>query len=359
MKRIAIIGTRGIPAAYGGFETLAERLSLTLRQRGYDVTVIGNTGISGDQWQGVRRIRTRFNKQDHPVLFYLESLWRSRQGFDRVLVCGVGGAPFYFILPIRQGERITHVDGLEHLRSRFSKIKKWYVRQAQRILRNRAALIVSDSAAVTDYWKSTLHHRASISTIAYGADLVTDADRSLLPGPLRSGEYYLVVARPVPENNLAMIVQAWLASGSSKRLVIVGSDGSESFYDFLAQEQRERVDFLGSIYEPALLASLRFHAFAYVHGHSVGGTNPALVEAMAAGAYCLCHDNPFNRETTLGAAVYFSEADSLKNLINALDQTPASRRQEARMRLLQLAQEHYSWNRITDQYVEIFELANR
>jgi len=359
MMRIAIVGTRGIPAAYGGFETLAERLALGLHALGHQVTVLGNSGSGHDRWQGIKRIPTRFQKQDHPVLFYLESLRLSRQGFDRVLVCGVGGAPFYSLYPMKEGVRITHVDGLEHLRDKFSSVKKWYVRKAQRLLSRSSAPVVSDSAAVTAFWREELEHKGLLRTIMYGADIVTVADRSLLPESLVPGEYYLVVARPVPENNLAMIARAWSDSGTPKHLVIVGSTGKEMLYDLLSQADRERILFTGPVYDKMVLAALRFHAFAYLHGHSVGGTNPALVEAMATAAICLCHDNPFNRETTAGAAIYFSSDKELSSKLIELEQQSAGQRQAARLQMLQLAQERYSWERIVDQYLELFELAGR
>lgn len=355
--RIAIVGTRGIPATYGGFETLAERLALGLQARGHAVTVLGNSGSANDRWQGINRIPTRFQKQDHPVLFYLESLRLSRQGFDRVLVCGVGGAPFYSFYPMKEGVRITHVDGLEHLRDKFSSMKKWYVRKAQRMLCRSSAPVVSDSEAVTSYWRDQLEHKGLLRTIMYGADIVTVADRSLLPEPLVPGEYYLVVARPVPENNLSLITRAWSDSGTRKHLVIVGSNGKEKLYDFLSQTERERILFTGPVYGKMVLAALRFHAFAYLHGHAVGGTNPALVEAMAAAAVCLCHDNPFNRETTAQLARYFSTARELSSKLIELELQSAGERQAMRLRLLQLAQERYSWERIVDQYMELFELA--
>jgi glycosyltransferase involved in cell wall biosynthesis len=359
MMRIAIAGTRGIPSSYGGFETLAERLALALYARGYQVAVIGNTGNTSDTWQGIRRIRTRFDKQDHPVLFYLESLWRTRKGYDRVLVCGVGGAPFYRLFRMREGRRITHVDGLEHLRAKFSALRKRYVRMAQATLRKRSDVIVSDSAAVTRYWKEQLNFTGDIHTIAYGADPVITADKGLLPEGLLPGAYYLVVARPVPENNLGMIVRGWLSSQSAKALVIVGSDGSEPLYDFVDEAQRSRIVFAGAIYDTSVLSALRFHAFAYLHGHSVGGTNPALVEAMAAAAFCICHDNPFNRETTLNLAVFFTDPSSLADALRETERLAPARLQSARMSLLQLAQERYGWERIVDQYMEMFELAGR
>ena len=324
--KIAIIGSRGIPASYGGFETFAEEISWRLVNDEREVSVICQHSNSKKQYHDkVKLLYSRFTKDRNPVRFYLDSL-KIASGFaDIILVCGVGGAVFYPLMKRKNRIIITHVDGREELRGKYSALKKLYVRISQTFAARYSDYIVADSNAVEKFWRRKYEVPASkISAIEFGADIDPETDESHLNDvKLKPAEYFLVVCRMVPENNLDMIIRGFTESGSNRILVLVGAlEGSYS--KSLLRLASHNVIFLNGIYSKVKLATLRKYCYAYIHGHTVGGTNPSLLEAMAAGNVCLCHDNEFNHETTASEMIYFKDAGELSNkvrLIESMDGT--------------------------------------
>lgn len=354
--KLAIVGSRGIPASYGGFETFAEEISQRLQAGGMDVTVVcQHSDIKPDKFDNVILIYSGYSKALNPLKFYLDSLRKKPAMTDFLLVCGVGGAVLYPLIKRKGYKLITHVDGREELRGKYSLLKKMYVRIAQSFAAKYSDHVIADSFALRKYWMEKFNLRPDkVSAIEFGANFIEATDERVLTElNLTSGNYFLVVCRMVPENNIEVILKGFVKSGSKLKLVLVG-DLSDNFGKSLKSYSSEKIIFLNAIYRKAALFTLRKNCFAYIHGHSVGGTNPSLLEAMAAGNICICHDNEFNRETTENIAFYFRNEEELADRIKQVTVLSENERsmyaEVARKRI----SDYYNWERITDEYIELF-----
>ena len=354
--RIAIIGSRGIPANYGGFETFAEEISIHLSNEKFDITVVCQKGKATKPFfQEVALKYSRFTKDKNPVRFYYDSLKIASADADIILACGVGGSIFYHLLKRKRTKIITHVDGREELREKYSWLKKIYVRIAQSFAAKYSDHIIADSHAVKKHWQEEYGlPEIKISAIGFGAHVNSDSDDSILVDfGLDKKSYYLVICRMVPENNLGTIIQGYLLSGSKYKLILVGGL-SGSFGEQLKKYSSDQIRFLGGIYNKSKLNALRKQCNAYLHGHTVGGTNPSLLESMAAGNICICHDNVFNRETTDNEMLYFKDKDELAEkirLVESMDETEIERfTAKGKLRISSV----YNWENITRQYAQLF-----
>ena len=361
--RVAILGTRGIPARYGGFETFAERLAVGLVQRGHQVTVYAESeGAPGpDQWHEGVRVRQRRRPAWGPastLAYDSACLWDARRGFDLVYMLGYGAA-WACWWPRLGGTPVwINVDGLEWARSKWGRAARTYLRAMEAVASRSATRLIADAEAIAQRFRQHYPRGAPCSFIAYGADPVLpgQADAGLLaPWGLTPGRYHVVVARPEPENHLLEIIEGHrlhLAQhGGDWPLVIVGDvTGATPYQQRLLALASDQVRFTGGVYVPAQLNALRLFAASYLHGHSVGGTNPSLLESLACGNWVIAHDNPFNREVARDAADYFTTpADLAQRLTQRVAQPPeavARRSQRAR----QIMAEHYSWPAIVQAY---------
>jgi glycosyltransferase involved in cell wall biosynthesis len=353
--RIAIIGTRGIPASYGGFETFAEEISWRLASESFDVTVVCQASDIRKGFYGETKLRySRFSKEKKPVRFYFDSLKIASANADIILVCGVGGAIFYPFLKRKKIKIITHTDGREELRGKYSAIKKLYVRICQFFTAGYSDHIITDSHAVWKIWREKYKiPRSKISSIEFGAHLLKGDVTHLTEMNLMEGGYYLVVCRMVPENNPDMIIKGFIASGSDKKLVLVG-DVPGKYADTLLRHASHKIIFLNSIYDKIKLATLRRNCFAYIHGHTVGGTNPSLLEAMDAENVCICHDNVFNRETTENGMIYFGNTNELSSKIQLVENMDDEERKEMATKGKERILSYYNWENITKKYTHLF-----
>jgi glycosyltransferase involved in cell wall biosynthesis len=357
--RIAILGTRGIPASYGGFETFAEQLATRLVARGHEVTVYAETGESSVQdtfYQGVRvRHKRRPRWGAASVLAYdCACLWDACRGYDLVYMLGYGAAwacwwPRVFGVPVW-----INVDGLEWARSKWGRGARLYLRCMEWVTTRAATRLIADAEAIVQRFRQTYPGGAPSSFIAYGAELVESrqVDPAVLSlWGLQAHRYMLVVARPEPENHILEIIQGHVLHGGDWPLVIVGDvSGATAYQRQLKQHASERVRFIGGIYDGGQLASLRVHAACYLHGHSVGGTNPSLLEALACGNWVLAHDNPFNREVARDAADYFATPGQLARSLDLVVRESDALRPQRAQRARGIVAEHYTWDGITDAY---------
>src|SRR6267378_786320 len=358
--RVGILGTKGIPARYGGFETFAEELaSRWSEDENFRITVVCPGPRRPDQAERIGRVRLEYVREPRlgpftNVAFDLRCLWTHRRSFDILYMLGFGAA-FACGVPRLWGTKVwLNMDGLEWKRSKWGGLTRAYVRLMERVSTWSATRIIADAEAVKAYFVET-YGDVTCTFIPYGANLLEGAvfSAELLPSHVRAGAYLLVVARLEPENQIEEIIQGYLRSKLVKPLVIVGGTESASAYvKRLHRYRSERVKFVGGIYDKPRLAALRCHAHAYFHGHTVGGTNPSLLEALSAGQPIIAHDNPFNREVAGGIATFFTDPASIERILEEGRYLPSSVRDyvaacRARLRA------KYTWEGVTDRYRDL------
>ncbi len=357
--RIAILGTRGIPARYGGFETFAEQLSVRLVQRGFDVTVYAESDGPPPPDAVYRGVRVRYRRRPRwgaasVIAYDCACLWDARRGYDLVYMLGYGAAwacwwPRLWGTPVW-----INVDGLEWARSKWSLPARVYLRVMEWVATRAATRLIADAEAIAQRFRQSYPRGAPCTTIAYGADLV-DPDRVSLAPLARWGltprQYALVVARPEPENHVLEIVEGYLQSRSAWPLVVVGNvNGSTRYQRRLLALANPRVRFIGAVYDVGQLTALRAHAAVYLHGHSVGGTNPSLLESMACGTPVIAHDNPFNREVAGSEAAYFRYPADIAHILDAFEGTDGLRAERLTKRLYERG---YTWEAVTQAYLHL------
>jgi len=359
--RLALVGSRGIPARYGGFETFAEELSLRLAARGAEVTVFceGEPDSGPARLGNVRLeyVRARSLGPLTTVVHDVRSLWRARGRFDVVYLLGYG-ASFACRLARGRGTEVwINMDGLEWRRSKWGRAARAWLHAMEGCAGRRADRLVFDNRALANEvmerrgWRTVPY-----DVVAYGAPLARDeVDPSPLDAlGLRPRGYHLVLCRCEPENHLLEIVRAHRRAWCERPLVVVSNTGSRTPYaERLLAHAGERVRFLGPIYEPDLIVPLRAHCHSYLHGHSVGGTNPSLIEAMGAGALVVAHDNPFNREVLGDAGLYFADEVGLQASLEALERIEELQARAFREAARRRIAEAYTWPLVAERYAEL------
>ena len=367
--RLLILGTRGIPAAHGGFETFAERLALDLVARGWQVGVYCQHELSDgrerrwqDQWRGVSRINVAVGGAGPASTLLFDWLCvRDAATRDGVcLVLGYNGAAFLPYLRLRGRQVITNMDGVEWRRPKWGPVARAWLRLNEWIAVRSSHRLVADHPEIARHL-ARRHPASRVTTISYGADPVTQAGQEPLRALGLVGDRYLLsVSRIEPDNNILPIVRAFSHDGHGLKLVVVGAvDPATDYGRAIREAASGDVLFPGPIYDAGILRSLRFHARAYLHGHMVGGTNPSLVEALWAGSAVVAHDNPFNRWTAGEAAVFFGDADECALRIGAVARQPelvATLRRNARLQ----ASARFDWGEIIPAYErQLLQLAGR
>lgn len=351
--KIGIIGSRGIPNRYGGFEALAEHLSVGLVQRGHEVMVYNSSlhPVNEETYKGVTRVMIN-DPEDRlgtfgQFVYDARSILHSRkQKFDAILQLGyTSSSIFWWMMP--KARIVTNMDGLEWKRTKYSPMVQRFLRFAEKLAARHSHLLVADNPAIEEYLHE--NHKNQVVFIPYGAvpfqNPNPDACDAFYLGPF---QYSLVIARLEPENHVETIIKAYRKSRQTGPLVIVGNTETK-FGKYLVETYKsEKVRFVGAQYEAELLDNLRYHSRFYFHGHSVGGTNPSLLEAMACRCNIMAHDNPFNRAVLGDNAAYFN---SVKTLKNHLDTPPEDSLVEAwKKNNLSEIRNRYNWKTIVEQY---------
>jgi glycosyltransferase involved in cell wall biosynthesis len=332
-RHLRILGTRGIPASYGGFETSAQQIALYLVARGWKVTVYceGPKGSKPheDEWCDVHRVHVpaRFSGPLGSVLFDLESTLHAVVRDGLILTLGYNTGIFFAIYRLFGRRNLVNMDGLEWMRSKWSRPVQLWLRLNERLACLLGNHLIADHPEIEVHLRRYAPAR-KISMVTYSAKPVTTADPTLLYRlGLEPGRFILVVARPDPDNSPLEIVTAYSRRPRGIPLVMLGAFDPAHSADHarVIEAAGDEVKFVGAIYDPQLLASLRFHALAYLHGHQRGGVNPSLVESMAAGTPVLALDNVFNRWTAGDAAHYFSTVDELDSHLTSIASDPGMR----------------------------------
>lgn len=355
--RLAILGTRGIPAQYGGFETFAEELSIRLVQRGMEVTVYCESieGDRPDMYQGVHLVHIEAPRLGPltTILFDLRCLWHARKAFDVVYMLGYGASVFCF-LPRLWGSKVwINMDGVEWARSKWGTPAKLWFKLMESSAMWTPDRVIADAQGILRHLESRHTHIPPASVITYGAPVVDAApDAGLLNDwQLTPGKYYLVVCRLEPENSVKEIVKGYLQSESRHPLVVVGAiDPARSYVNELLRMNDGRIRFIGPIYDKGKLQALRYHTLAYFHGHTAGGTNPSLLEALGCGNLVIAHDNVFNREVAAEAAIYFNQEQDIAGSIRAVESYPMEQMNRIKSMTQERIKKAYSWDAITDTY---------
>ncbi|MDA2895470.1 DUF1972 domain-containing protein [Mycolicibacterium sp. BiH015] len=355
MPSLAIIGTRGYPSYYGGFETAVRKLVPHLADAGWEVTVYGRRNATRPDDVAVdprvaSKVTRGLETKSLSTLSYglTASLDAAAHRPDAALVMNVANGFFLPALRWRRIPSLVNVDGIEWERAKWSPLAKRVFRSGAACTARWANGLVFDSRAIERYWQETFHVGGTF--IPYGGDVPPALD---VAEGLQHRGYVLVVARFVPENSIPEFFGAVPAIAQRHPVVIVGSSGYGGEWDDAAAQLAEvhpSVSWLGHVSNDHLLLSLWQHAGVYFHGHSVGGTNPALVQAMAAGAPILARDTVYNREV-LGPTGSFVGAD-VDGIVSAvLDMMDsADRLDEAGRFNTERAKEHYSWTQVCRDY---------
>jgi glycosyltransferase involved in cell wall biosynthesis len=358
--RIAILGTRGVPASYGGFETFAEHLSTRLVTRGHEVTVYCRSHYVSPrqlEYHGVRlkvlpTIRHKYF--DTVVHTFLSSLDAAPRRFDAALICNAANAPFAPILRWTGTPVAINVDGLEHKRKKWGWIGQRYYLLTERLATILPNRMVTDAGVIKDYYMA--RYGAASTMIAYGSEV----ERRPNPDQVRRwrvepNRYVLYVSRLEPENNAHLVIEAFKKVRTAHKLLIVGDAPYAHDYinDLKARARGDkRIIFTGFVFGQDYRA-LQQNAYCYVHGTEVGGTHPALLEAMGFGNCVLTLAAPENIEAVGDAAIlYESESDLARQLQRVL--RDGSLVHSYRNRAQTRVQQHYHWEGVVDQYERLF-----
>jgi glycosyltransferase involved in cell wall biosynthesis len=355
---VAILGTRGIPANYGGFETFAERLALRFAEEGVPTTVYCRTkyATAGQEWRGVRLVTlpTVSNKYldtvVHTFLSVLHLLFRTRT--RDVILCNAANSLTLPWLRLGGCRVVMNVDGLEWRRAKWGPVGRTWYRVGEWLAVRWAGVLVTDAEEVRTYYR--VRHDADSVMIPYGADLLPR--RLQLPKEfgVRADGYFLYVSRWERENNPLMVARAHAAAGVSRGLVMLGH---ATYDDELAAAVREAAApsalLPGSVFGDGYRA-LQSNARCYIHATEVGGTHPALIEAMGAGNLCLVLDTPENREVAGPHAWYFADETDLVTLLRRMDRLGSRELSGLRAHSRRRAADLFSWDAVATQYLDLF-----
>lgn len=327
--KLRILGIRGIPARHGGFETFAEELALYLTRRGHDVTVYcqadeGERG-STSTWQGVHLVTLPGGKGPiGTILFDLRSVLHALRNQGLILTLGYNTAVFSLLYRLFGRTSLMNMDGVEWKRPKWSFGQRLWLRGNEFFGAQLSTHLVADHPAIGKHLEK-LVPPGKITVIPYGAETMSAADPALLDQfgctPLR---FLLCIARAEPENSVLEIVRAFSARPRGYPLLVLGKyDPRHSDYHRrVLAAASEEVHFTGAIYDKEVVQALRQYAMAYVHGHRVGGTNPSLVEALAAGSAVIAHRNQFNLWVAGPASRFFATESELDEILSSLIQHP-------------------------------------
>lgn len=357
--RISLIGTRGVPARYGGFETAVEEIGQRLVARGHEVTVYcrfaadSTSSHLGMTLVHLPALRSRSAETLSHTL--LSMLHLQRDPPDVSIVFNTANAPLLPLLRMRGIPVGLHVDGLEWRRSKWGRWARKYARAAERLAVRWSDELIADAIAIQSYYRR--EHAVGSRYIAYGARILDGINGEQLESfSLDSHSYHLVVARLEPENHVHMLIDGYLQSSTKLPLVIVGSVPYETPYvkriRAAAAPNPNGVRLLGSIWDQDVLDALYANARTYLHGHSVGGTNPSLLRAMGAATPVMALDVDFNREVLGDTGRFFGEPSQLAALLDETDQDGDELAERGRSGKRRVST-HYDWDDVTDSYEQL------
>lgn len=352
-----MVGTRGVPAAYGGFETAVEQIGLRLVRRGHEVTVYTRPEdretapreFLGMDLVPLPAVRSKsLETMTHTGASVADVVARHRP--DMVVLFNAANAMYLPALRARGIPVATHVDGLEWRRAKWGSVGKRFYRMSESMAVRYSDALIADAAGIAQYYADEFG--ATTDMIPYGAPILEHADAGLLGDGLAPAGFHLLVSRFEPENHILEAVTGYVASSAGLPLVVVGGAPFAAEYTQRVQavaDQDARVRLLGPVWDQDRLDSLYFHALTYTHGHSVGGTNPSLLRAMGAGTATLAYDVVFNREVLGPDGRFFAGEQPLARLFDGAEADPAAMAAVGQ-RLRTRARSTYDWDDVAVRY---------
>jgi glycosyltransferase involved in cell wall biosynthesis len=362
--KIAILGTRGIPNHYGGYEQAASFLAPALVKKGHQVTVYNshNHPYQQNEWKGVEIIHC--NDPENKLgtagqfIYDLNCIRDARKKeFDVIMLMGYTSSSVWGKLYPKKPVIISNMDGLEWTRSKYSKPVRKFLHYAEKLAVKHSDFYIADSPGIQSYLQQA--YQIESAYIPYGAVVYQMKNEEVLKEfNVRPCKYYLLISRMEPENNVETILDGYCQSDSVLKFLVIGNTGNKHGKYLLKKfSHNENIIFAGALFDQKKLHSLKSFCKLYFHGHSVGGTNPSLLEAMASCATIAAHNNPFNKAVLGTDSAYFATAEDVKNIINS----PAPSKNTSMVcNNLKKIQEHYSWELITEMYENfIIDCCNR
>ncbi len=362
--KIAIIGSRGYPYVYSGYETFVTELVERLIPLGIEVTVYCHKHLFKEHPETVNGvqleyIRTTKGKTTAQLVHSAQSMWHAvRQDYDVILAVNSANGPFGLISTLFRKKTCINVDGLEWLRPKWKGLGGKYFYLASWIATKLYDVIITDSDEMGKYYIQEFNTPSEV--IAYGANLRYSEKPELIEKwNLEKDSYYLIVGRLIPDNNADIIVREFIQSNSTKKLVIVGDVPYADEYALEIkknQEKDDRVFFTGYVYDQNILAELYHNCFMYFHGHEFGGTNPTLLKALAYGCGIMALDTVFSQEVLLNGkhGIYFTKkVGHLQQKIEDVERNPRQIQHFKDISRDRITT-HYTWEKITQQYVDLF-----
>lgn len=382
MKNVLIMGSRGFQKNYGGWETLVDNLIKNWKNPDFSFTVFEITNNKREDKRILRKgnidcIQVYSPKlgQFTMVLFSIRVFFYSLKFVKRNKISN----PIYLVLGYRIGplfalfrkyltkikaKIIINPDGIEWSRAKYNFIAKAYLRISEFFMINSSDKIVCDSYRILSYIQSTYKKKSNAAIyISYGADFsfendLTTSSNIMEHFGLLKNQYFLVVGRFIPENNLELILYEFMKSKTNKKLVIVTNFEKNKFYkhliDKLSFELDKRIIMLGPIYDKHTLSVLRLYAYAYIHGHSAGGTNPSLLEAMSLTSINILYDVEFNREVGLNYVYYFNKSNPLNKVLDKVENLDKESVAKLSNQCITRIKNFYNWDKVVDYYDALF-----
>jgi glycosyltransferase involved in cell wall biosynthesis len=357
--KIAILGTRGIPNYYGGFEQFAEFFSVYLVEKGHEVYCYNshNHKFQENNFKGVNIIHC--NDPEHKMGTFGQFIYdyncildSRKRNFDIILQLGYTSNSVWFFLLPKKPIIITNMDGIEWKRSKYSRPVQQFLRFAERLAAISSDYLVSDSLGIKTFLKK--RYKKDSTYIAYGAHCFNSPNQEILKDyKVEKENYNMIMARFEPENNLEMVLDGVVLTNDKMPILVVGNHNTK-YGEYLKNRYKSHnnIRFMGGIYNLEHLNNLRFYSNLYFHGHSVGGTNPSLLEAMASQALVIAHNNDFNKAILKENGIYFSNPVEVKNILETIKKNDNLQKVKNNY---QAIEKEFNWNKINGEYLQLFE----
>lgn len=357
--KIGILGTRGVPNYYGGFEQFAEYFSVFLADKGHEVFVYNshNHPFQEKNFKGVSIIHCydpEFKIGTAGQFIYdLNCILDARKrNFDIILQLGYTSSSVWYSLHPKNAIVVTNMDGLEWKRTKYNKLTQRLLKYAEKHAIQKSNFLISDSKGIQEYIKKEYNKESTY--IAYGAHLFTDCNVEILNKyNLEEGSYNMIMARFEPENNIEMVLDGVALSNSKEPIIVIGNYKTK-YGQFLVNKFKNHpsIRFLGAIYDINDLNNLRYFSNIYFHGHTVGGTNPSLLEAMSSKALIAAHNNSFNKGVLSENAFYFSNIDEVKKILKTVKKNDNLQFIQNNFEAIE---KRFNWKIINEQYLQFFK----